>query len=194
MDEFAQAVAALIDDLGGHGRATNADLEAIRRRLERRIGRASSVIDSDEVISVSLARFTSAIGRGLVAPPPDGDPAGYLIRIVDHVVVDIGRSTATSRAVPAPTADLPEEVVLHELARQSSSEKVRSLLRAAREAGDTLGVRVLVAYLDTAATTDEVSQRRVAAAAGVSHPTVRAVLQRAAVYLETGVWQTRKRK
>jgi DNA-directed RNA polymerase specialized sigma24 family protein len=188
---FSAAVLRLLEDLNGRGRATQRDLAAIRRRVGRRIGRNDA--DVDEVVSRALAQFTSAVARGLVRPPPDGDPAGYLLRIADHVLADMGRSAKPHPeplgSSPSTEADEgPEEAVLRDLARQSSSWVIRDLLRAARQAGDVLAVRVLVAYLDTAATADHISHRRVAATAGVSHPTVRAVLRRAATYLGTNEW------
>jgi DNA-directed RNA polymerase specialized sigma24 family protein len=190
-NDFDNAVERLCRHLRGEPRASNADVRVVRAYLERLVRHRFPALThaAADLGAEALSRFTLAAINGRVDCATT--PAAYL----QTILVNIARDELAQRAPPSPVVVRPEDLAEQVIDRLFSAEEVRRVIRAAREAGDHLAVRVVVAHWNLVRQlSNSPSLRAVGEEALTSHVTVRRVYQQVAAYLtdSSGDWPPRR--
>jgi DNA-directed RNA polymerase specialized sigma24 family protein len=179
-DEVADAVASVF--AAGSAPAPPGAWATILDYLGR-VAAAEQAHDPGDVVQEAALRLNHRVRAGAAAGTPTR-ARPYLRQIVRHVIIDLHRRTATETTVAEPPvrteADGSNAVV--------DCMLVQAGLDAALQARDLRAIRVLTAFVDLAHEGTFTSDRKVAARAGTSHPTVRAVYNRFARWATTGSW------
>ena len=180
--EFAARVAAGSPDIDTA--LTEAALAALQRHLRHRfpgMGRE----DLTDAVNESVARLAATAHTGRVRDTAAGGrPGGYLLRTAENLLIDQLRSARWAREQPIPHEVIAELVLTddettHALDRRATTDMVRRAMSEVQAGGDATLFRIATYLLDTVQRTGRVpSNRRTAAACGVSHTTVAEALRK----------------
>lgn len=148
---------------------------------------------TDDLVDEAICRLLEQTGAGIVRL--DDHPGGYLRVSADRLALQwLRRAEVRRRARGAPPADSlsTHDPIAQLIGRLSDITDVHRALDAAMDVQDSNATKVLQVYIDHAAQAgDWPLLGDVAADAGVTHPTVRAVLRYTRSFLEDkhGQWR-----
>lgn len=188
MSDFDEAVVALCRNvLGGPPLPTHA-LVLVRQGLMAQLRGAYPALGdaTDDLVDEAICRLLEQTAAGVVRL--DDHPGGYLRVAADRLALQWLRRAEVRRREPgAPPVDPVSEhdPIAQLVGRLSDVADVHRALDAAMDVGDCNATKVLQVYIDHASQAgDWPLLGDVATDAGVSHPTVRAVLRYTRRFLE----------
>ncbi|MER6843446.1 sigma factor [Streptomyces platensis] len=140
--------------------------------------------ERQEVVDEAITRMAQAVQSDRV--DPQRSPAGYLLTITRHVLVDrYRRSVNASGSYVQPSTEADDDAVVQLLDRLATAALVRAALRRTVQRRDWTTVNVVAAWLDLAAElVRNPTSREVSAQVGVSKTAVSDSLERFRVDLE----------
>lgn len=135
-------------------------------------------VDRQEAADEAIARMAYAIAEGRV--DTGKSPAGYLLVIARHVLVDRYRESGRAAVVRGRLgAENGDDAVVRLLDRLTTVDQVRAALRRAARRRDTTTVTVITTWLNLAAQHGRgPTSREVSAQVGVSKTAVAYALER----------------
>jgi DNA-directed RNA polymerase specialized sigma24 family protein len=191
MSQFNESVLALCQDVLGGPAVEQSALTLVQRgllvQLRTRYPTLGGV--AEDLADEAICRLVERTAAGTIRL--DDHPGAYLRVVADRLALQWLRSAELRHRAPggevpetASMAERDDDPIAQLIGRLSDIADVHRAFESAIDARDWHATRVLQVYIDQAARAADWPQlREVAVDAGVSHPTVRAVLRYTASFL-----------
>jgi hypothetical protein len=188
MSDFTEAVTALCRDVLGGPAVDSRTLKLVRRGLVRQLRATYPTLGdlAEELADEAICRLVEQTAAGVIRM--DCHPGSYLRVSAKHLALQcLRRAEVRKRVSVVDDSSLGHDPVAAIIGRLSDIADVHRALDAAIDARDCHATRVLQVYIDHASRSqDWPLLGEVATDAGVSQPTVRAVLRFAGTFLTEG--------
>jgi DNA-directed RNA polymerase specialized sigma24 family protein len=193
MSDFDEAVTALCRDVLGGPAVESGTLQVVRRGLIRqlRVSYPTLVALIEDLADEAICRLVEQTAAGVIQL--EGHPGGYLRVSANRLALQWLRRAAVRRRLVGTDEGgeidhgSEDDPIAELVGRLSDIADAHRALDAAMDARDHHATKALQAYIDHASQSEDWPLlSEVAADAGVSHPTMRAVLRYTGTFLSEG--------